>query len=128
MFDRKITLISNSRETLDRVHKYLERTGARLSTAARLEDALMAAATANAILFFADDYPRQDALAALASLRRTLPATLLIVVTDAVEMFTPSVRGDRTASHVIVLQRPAWAWMLVDALRAGSVNEGPRES
>lgn len=119
MLDRRITVVSNNRETLDGVQHYLRRAGARTRTVSRLELADAASAGEDAVLLFADDYPRDAALRAFARLRAAQPATLLVVVTEAVEAFAPPARADRGGGPVVVLRRPAWGWMLVDAIRGG---------
>ncbi len=119
MLDRKIVLVSNNRETLDGVRAYLQRAGANLSGTARLDDASAAATGADAVVLFADDYPRQAALDTATTLRQLLPRTLLVVVTDDVHAFTPASFA-RDGCSVVVLRRPAWGWMLVEAVRTRS--------
>jgi DNA-binding response OmpR family regulator len=122
MLDRSIIVVSNNPETLDGVQQYLQRAGARTYNASRLEDADAGAPSADAVLLFADDYPRAAALEAFTRFRAARPATLLVVVTEDVAAFAMPARTESAASRVVVLRRPAWGWMLVDAIRG--VAEG----
>lgn len=119
MLDRKITLVSNNRETIDGVRAYLGRAGAHSESAECLDDACSRSAGADAIVLFADDFPRSAALETFAALRAALPSTLVIVVTEAVEEFSPPNESDEPTDRVVVLRRPAWGWMLMDAVLAG---------
>ncbi|MEI8258941.1 MAG: hypothetical protein WCJ30_25000 [Deltaproteobacteria bacterium] len=120
MLDHRITLVSSSRETVDGVREYLGRAGARLTSTGRLVDAPATSAGADAIVLFADDFPRAAALSTFAALREALPSTVIVVVTEAVEEFSPAERDRAAAGRVVVLRRPAWGWMLLDALLAGA--------
>jgi hypothetical protein len=111
--DQRIVVLSNSRETLDSVQEYLCRAGARPSGISLLDDAATAAREADALFFFADDFPRADALRAVSS----LSVERLIVITQDVELFEAE-RRHRNRCELIVLRRPAWGWMLLDALRS----------
>ncbi len=111
----RLALISNDRETLDGVQQYFQRLGARISIAPRLEDAAARTSGADAALLFADDYPHEEAL-------RVIPALsvkLVVVVTADVGNFRVSLPAERRADRVLVLPRPAWGWMLLDAVRHG---------
>jgi len=120
MLDRKITLVSSSRETVDGVCDYLGRAGARATSAGSLEEAQASSTGADAIVLFADDFPRPAALSTFAALRKALPSILIVVVTEAVEEFTPAVGSGKSVECVVVLRRPAWGWMLLDAVLAGA--------
>lgn len=111
--DQRIVVLSSNRETLDSVQEYLCRAGARPSGVSLLDDAALAARDADALFFFADDFPRADALRAVS----TFPVERLIVITQDVELFEAERRHHRTPRALIVLRRPAWGWMLLDALR-----------
>jgi hypothetical protein len=111
MVNVELTLVSGSRETLDGVEQYLARAGARLATALRLEDAPQKAHGARVVVLFADDYP-EDAVRRVVD---ELSAELIVIVTADVDAWTTAGRPSR----VVVLQRPAWGWMLLDAIRTG---------
>lgn len=120
MLDRKITLVSSCRETLDGVREYLGRAGARSTSASSLEEAQVNSTGADAIVLFADDFPLPAALSTFAALRRALPSTLIVVVTEAVDEFSPEVGSGQSDECAVVLRRPAWGWMLLDAVLAGA--------
>lgn len=68
MLDRKITVVSNDTETLDSVQQYLRRVGACSVITSRLKEVPTMAADADAVVLFADDYPRDAALRAFGEL------------------------------------------------------------
>lgn len=119
MLDRRITIVSNNQETLDGVQLYLRRVGARAHGASRLDETDDTCAEADAILLFADDYPQTAAFRAFAHMRAAHPRTLVVVVTEDVGAFARS-WGEDDGGRVVVLRRPAWGWMLVDAIRSAA--------
>ncbi len=59
--DRTIAVVSTSRETLDGVGEYLRRAGARTMPVAQFTDT-SAMPDVDAVILFADDFPRAAAL------------------------------------------------------------------
>lgn len=115
MLHQRIAVVSSSRETLDGVEEYLRRAGARPSAVSVLEDAAGAAREADALVLFADDFPTPDTLRAIDH----LAVERLVVVTQEVESFRA--RCDRLSpGRLVVLRRPAWGWMLLEALRSST--------
>lgn len=114
MLDRTITILTSSRETLDGVEQYLRRAGARASGVSRPEEIARAKGRIDAVLFFADDYPRNEAKRAFERLQRDPSIAVLVVITESVDEFRVGRGAD---ARVVVLRRPAWGWMLVDAIR-----------
>jgi hypothetical protein len=112
----KLTLVSANAETLRSVEDYLANFGARLSSTSRLTE--LAADTeafgADAVVVFADDYAPADVRAAL----RTLSLPLTVIVTTE--------RAEYESLHrelpgvMILLPRPIWGWVLLDAVRSGA--------
>lgn len=119
MMDVKLALIANDRETVDGVQQYLLRAGARVSSTSWLGEAHAACADADAVILFADHYSREEALEVVLQ----LGVRLVIVVTAEVAYFSESRTAERAAPRLIVLPRPVWGWMLLDAVRSGM---GPR--
>ena len=107
-----IALASTNRETLDGVQEYFTRVGARLSNFSKLDDARRKTVGVDVVVLFADDYPREVVLRAVAE----LSVKLIIVVTGEVSAYTPRAPKEG-APRVLILARPAWGWMLLDAVR-----------
>jgi hypothetical protein len=80
-----------------------------------LSDAIGAAQSAQAVIFFADDYAKESAGETLRELRARR-TKVIIVVSDQVEVFTSG--PGESDGPVTVLRRPTWGWMLLDAIRA----------
>jgi hypothetical protein len=115
MLQSKLTLVSADAETLRSVEDYLIHFGARLSSTSRLSDLADEAEAfgADAVVVFADDYSPEDVRAAV----RTLPLRLTVIVTtDRAEY--EALHGE-SPSVVVLLPRPTWGWLLVEAVRSG---------
>ncbi len=110
----RLTLISSDRRTLDGLKRYFEPFGARLNSVSNLDEAPSTVTGADAVLLFADDYPGKNALGTV----RGLSVKLVVVVTAEVARFKEALAGADSMPQVVVIQRPAWGWMLLDALRA----------
>jgi hypothetical protein len=109
----QLALISSDRRTLDGLKRYFERLGARLSSTSNLEEAPSSANGADAVFLFADDYPGKNVLSAVLG----LSVKLVVVVTSEVALFRAAIARASLDSKIVVVQRPAWGWMLVDAVR-----------
>ena len=119
LLNQKVIVVSDNRETLDSVQPYLERAGATVRCVSRAEKSADSAWGMDAVLFFADDFPRPLALEAFAALRALRPTPLLVVVTEDMGAFADGPTRARKARGIVMLPRPAWGWMLVDAIRVG---------
>jgi len=113
----KVLIISRDGETIDGTYEYLRRVGASPQSATNLKDAIASAESAEAVIFFADDYAKESAMEVLGQLRKRLTAKVVIVVSDQVEAFA-SIGAGETQGCVTLLRRPTWGWMLVDAIRS----------
>jgi len=112
--EQRIVVLSSNRETLAGVQDYLRRVGARPSGVSVLDEAVPAARDADVLFFFADDFPAADALRTVCA----LSIERLIVITEDVELYEPERKRRELTSHeLVLLRRPAWGWMLLDALR-----------
>jgi hypothetical protein len=112
--DSKLTLVSAD------VEGYLTHFGARLSSTSRLSEVATEAEAfgADAVVVFADDFAPEDVRAAV----RALSVRLTVIVTTE--------RVEYEALHVefpdvILLPRPTWGWVLLEAVRSG-VSNAPR--
>jgi hypothetical protein len=117
----RVIILSASPETLDSVQAYLVRVGATALGASRLEDAPKVAVDSDVLLVFADDYRKSDVLSLLAS----FPTRRCVVVTSDVETYRRSEYSRDRPVKLVVLRRPAWGWVLLDALR---VDGGAEDS
>ena len=116
--DLRLTLVSTDPETLDGVQQYFERMGATVVSTDRLERAASCVRVPDGVLVFSDDYPFKQAL----SFVLTLDVELIVVVTADVERFQTSLREAACSKKVSVLQRPAWGWTLLDAVRTARLD------
>jgi hypothetical protein len=108
-----IALISRNRETLDGVQEYFRRVGARLSTLSELEDSRNRVSEADVVIIFADDYPQEAVKRAIVE----LSVQLIVIVTENINAYAPR-PAKAGMPRVLVLTRPAWGWMLLDAVRS----------
>jgi hypothetical protein len=120
LLEVKLTLIGKDHGTMDGVQEYFLRAGARVRTTSWLEEASSCAADADAVILFADHFPRQ--LALKTSLE--LGVGTVIVVTAETGYFSIARTTERLAARFLVLRSPVWGWMLLDAVRSGMSGAG----
>lgn len=113
-----VTIVSSNRETLGALEAYLRGAGV-ITTGTRAIERLveMTPASAAAVILFPDEYPGATVTKALVALQRARPRVLAVVVTNEPSRFehvTP-VSGDGAP---LVIPKPAWAWTILDAVRA----------
>jgi hypothetical protein len=119
MRGRTIAIVAKRRDTRRSVHEYLVRFGAVAPASADVEGAEALHDRIDAFVFFPDDLLHEEALRAFERLKKTHARAPLVVVTRDVARFeTPPREGGVTRARIVVLRRPAWGWMIVDALRA----------
>jgi hypothetical protein len=71
------------------------------------------------MVLFPDDFSTDEVLRELARLRREEPGVLPLVVTGEPKRYEQVVRADMTGRAPIVIPRPAWGWLILDAIREG---------
>jgi hypothetical protein len=100
------------------VEEYLSHFGARLSSTSRLSEVADAAETAraDAVVLFADDYSPEDVRTTV----QKLSLRLTVIITSARAEYESLC--DSCPSVVIVLPRPTWGWVLLEAVRSGVGN------
>ncbi len=114
MFDKRVLVLSQSPETLDGVREYLAKFGARSFGITRIAEARQAAVFADALLLFADDFAPLQSLQALSA----MASKPCVVVTEEVRSFESIGDAPERDFPLVVLQRPAWGWMLLEGLRS----------
>ncbi len=105
----RIAVVSALAETRRAMRGYLEAVEAEVRTASTLADLAVVASGAAALVLFADDFPHGRVLTALAALVAA-GGPGIVVVSEDVEMA-------KDARQVVAVPRPAWGWMVLDALR-----------
>jgi len=109
MLGRSVAVLAKRGETAREVSAYLNRAGARAHAAG---EPARIAGEIDAVVFFPDDFAPGDAARVWTDLMSRLSRAAFIVVTGEIGNYAVLDR------RVVVLGRPAWGWMLLDALRA----------
>jgi hypothetical protein len=109
MVGRNVAVLSKHGTTARDVSAYLSRAGARAHVAV---EPTRIQPDVDAVVFFPDDFARSDAHRVWRDLVSRLSRAALVVVTE--DAGTYAAVGPRVA----VLGRPAWGWMLIDAMRS----------
>jgi hypothetical protein len=114
-----VTVVSKNATTLDGLKTYLEGAGVVVTPTNAMDRvvAMTPAATA-AVILFPDDYEVDAALPALAQLNRARPRTLAVIVTNEPRRFESAEGEPARLREPLVLAKPAWAWTILDAVRA----------
>lgn len=100
-----VTIVSKNADTLAQLREYLVGAGlhARTTTTASLDG------SSDVMVLFPDDYEFDDVRPVLET--RAAATVVIVVVTNDPHRFEPF------ASTVVVVPKPAWAWMILEAIR-----------
>jgi|SRR6266540_1285567 len=113
----RVLIVSKDDETIDGTQAYLSRVGVSTYSITDLAEVVHSGTDAQAILLFADDYTKENAVEAVTELRKRLAEKIVVVVSAQVECFV-SIGAEESSGGVTVLRRPTWGWMLLDAIRS----------
>jgi hypothetical protein len=113
-----VTVVSNNRDTLHALEEYLRGAGVAANGTRALDRVLeMTPPSSTAVIVFPDEYPQAVVQKALATLQRDRPKVLVVIVTNEPHRFE-RVAGRPVAPQPLVIPKPAWAWTIIDAVRA----------
>jgi hypothetical protein len=115
-----VTVVASNPGTLEALEVYLHGAGV-FANGTRLVDRVleMTPPSSAAVIVFPDDFPEEAVLKALAGLQRERPNVLAVIVTHEPQRFE-DVAGTRGSQDLapLVIPKPAWAWTILDAVRA----------
>jgi hypothetical protein len=114
----QVTIVAVSAETLDGLQGYLSRAG----VGARCTRDLVGAhaAPCSAVVFFPDDFSLDEVIQELGRLRRERPSVLPLLVTGQPQRYLSAGMSEGKGPAPIVMPRPAWGWMILDAIRGAA--------
>jgi hypothetical protein len=113
-----VTVVSNNRDTLHALEEYLRGAGVAANGTRALDHILeMTPPSSTAVIVFPDEYAQAIVDKALTALQRERPKVLVVIVTNEPHRFERLV-GRLAGSQSLVIPKPAWAWTIVDAVRA----------
>jgi len=113
-----VIIVSDNPETIDGLENYLRGAGVTTQSTRFLEKALeMIPVLPAALVLFPDNFAKDAVFATVTVLQAQRPRTLAVLVTGEPKRFQalPSIPG---ALPPLVVQRPAWGWTILDAIRA----------
>ncbi len=85
--------------------------------------------SSTAVILFPDEYGHVVVGTALAALHRERPDVLAVIVTSEPRQFEQTSAGLPDHPIPLVIPKPAWAWTILDAVRAKlDSGPGPRAS
>jgi hypothetical protein len=115
----RVTIVAANRETRGGLQTYLAQAGAVARATQRLATADEAGRdpAPSAIVFFPDEFRREDVIAEIARLQRAHPQVLAVVVTREPREFEGIVTAP-DAETPVVIPKPAWGWTILDSIRA----------
>jgi hypothetical protein len=113
-----VTVVAKNASTLAGLDTYLRGVGAVTTTTVAIERLIeMTPPAAAAVIIFPDEYSADAASRALATLEKLRPEVLAVIVTNEPKRFVATGAGD-PATAPLVMPKPAWAWTIMDAVRA----------
>jgi hypothetical protein len=115
-----VTVVASNPGTLEALEVYLHGAGV-FANGTRMVDRVleMTPPSSAALIVFPDDFPEEAVSRALAALQRERPNVLAVIVTHEPQRFE-NVAGTRGSQVLapLVIPKPAWAWTILDAVRA----------
>jgi len=118
----QVTIVASSAETLDGLQAYLSRAGLGARCTRELADAH--ADPCSAVVFFPDDFSCEEVIGALERLWRERPSVLPLVITGEPERYLRVGLTEGKGHALVVMPRPAWGWMILDAILSGQSVRG----
>jgi hypothetical protein len=114
-----VTVVSTHRETLGSLEAYLRSAGVAANGTRAIGRLLeMTPPSAAAVILFPDEYDPRSVTQALATLHRGRPKVLAVVVTNQPRRFEQMTGAGSGLGAPLVIPKPAWAWTILDAVRA----------
>jgi hypothetical protein len=126
-----VTVVARNAETLRALESYLHGAGVPANGTRMVDRVLeMTPPSAAAVILFPDDYPEEVVALALGALERERPDVLAVIVSQEPRRFEQLTETGRSRhSAPLVIPKPAWAWTILDAVRARlDSDEGAAES
>jgi hypothetical protein len=114
-----VTVVSKNATTADALKTYLQGAGVVVTTTSEIGRIVaMTPPSTAAVILFPDEYEAEVALPALSQLKKARPETLAVIVTNEPRRFECVGSESARVAEPLVLAKPAWAWTILDAVRA----------
>jgi hypothetical protein len=115
-----VTVVASNPSTLQALEVYLHGAGVAANGTRMVDRVLeMTPPSSAAVILFPDDFPEEAVTNALEALERERPDVLAVIVSQEPQRFG-RLPGTQSAEHPVplVIPKPAWAWTILDAVRA----------
>ncbi|HEX9295523.1 MAG TPA: hypothetical protein VF881_06795 [Polyangiaceae bacterium] len=112
-----VTIVSANEETLDGLQTYLQQAGLDARGTRQLEGGRTAESPQGAVVFFPDEFVRENVLREVRRLRRDQPRVLVVLVTSEPHRFVEALDIDDKPPHPVIVPKPVWGWIILDAIR-----------
>jgi hypothetical protein len=115
-----VTVVASNPSTLEALEVYLHGAGVPANGTRMVDRVLeMTPPSSAAVILFPDDFQEEAVVSALGALQRERPNVLAVIVSHEPQRFA-QVPGTRRSEHPVplVIPKPAWAWTILDAIRA----------
>jgi hypothetical protein len=114
-----VTVVSDNRATLEGLEVYLRGAGVSANGTRLIERVIeMTPPSAVAVILFPDEYADAAVTRALVALHKGRPTVLAVIVTNEPHRFERVAGTGTVDSAPLVIPKPAWAWTILDAVRA----------
>jgi hypothetical protein len=118
-----VAILADASDTVDGLSAYLERAGVVAHATRSLAGGSALPESITAVVIFPDDLRAADVSATITGLRAARPELLILLVTRMPQRFREATGSDGGAPAAIVLPRPAFGWVILDAIRSHALRE-----
>ena len=120
---RYVTILAGSRETADGLQRYFDDSGIVSHATFQPGDVPDIAEASRAVVIFPDGLDVNEVASWISRVRSRRRRLLLVVVTSAPGSLRPSLDPDGRSLAPVVLSKPAFGWVILDAIRAAGAPD-----
>ena len=118
-----VTIMAANPTTMEGLHEYLSRAGITSHATRALLDASMVPPAASVVVIFPDEFGVDDVVTSMLRFRVGRPRLLIVVVTSTPQRFQSALAAQGDSLLPVVLPKPAFSWIILDAIRAHALSE-----
>jgi hypothetical protein len=123
----RVTIIAESRDTIDGLFVYLKNAGVASQAMQTLGDVELVAAETTSVVLFPDELDADAVIAWVSRLRASRPSLLVVVISSTPQRIRAALEPADRSPLPIVFPKPAFGWAILDAIRDHAARDDDGE-